>query len=119
MQAGRLRHRIVLQTAVDTQDQTTGEPVRSWSTLATVWANILPMKGREIMAAANTPLAECDTRILIRWAPALANLGAKSRAVHLLADGRIDVYYDIVSVVEVQLKRQTLELMCKSGASEG
>ncbi len=119
MLAGSLRHRITLQSAIDTQDQTTGEPVRSWSTLAVVWANVLPMKGREIMAAANTPLAECDTRIIIRWAPALANLGAKSRAAHLLADGRIDVYYDIVSVTEVQMKRRTLELMCKSGASEG
>lgn len=119
MQAGALRHRITLQAAVDTQDGTTGEPVRSWSTIATVWASVLPMKGREIMAVADTPLAECDTRILIRWAPALANLGPKSRAVHLLADGRIDVYYNIVSVTEVQMKRQVLELMCKSGTNEG
>lgn len=119
MQAGKLRHRITLQSAVDTQDQTTGEPVRSWSTLATVWANVLPMKGREIMAAANTPLAECDTRIIIRWATALADLGPKSRAIHLLADGRIDVYYDIVSKTEVQMRRQTVELMCRSGTNDG
>ena len=118
MKAGTLRHRITLQTAVDTQDTTTGEPVRSWTTLATVWADISPLSGREILASA-VELGEVDTRIRIRWAPALANLGVKSRAAHLLADGRLDVYYDILSVTEPKLGRRELELICNSGAHEG
>lgn len=119
MRAGSLRHRITLQTAVDTQDGTTGEPVRSWTTLATVWAEVAPLKGREIVAAASALLGDVDTRIRIRWAPELANLGVKSRAAHLLADGRIDVYYNIQSVIEAKLGRRELELMCKSGTNEG
>lgn len=119
MQAGNMRHRLTVQTAVETQDQTTGELVRSWTTVATVWANILPMKGRELMSAAGTPLAACDTRIKLRWAPALANLGPKSRVAHLLPDGRVDAYYDIVSVTEPGLRKRELELMCVSGLSDG
>lgn len=118
MRIGALRHRLTLETAVDTQDQTTGEPVRTWSTLATVWAEIAPIKGREVLSG-NVTLGEVDTRIRIRWASALANLGVKSRARHADVDGRLDVIYNIVSVAETKLGRREIELMCKSGTNEG
>lgn len=117
MKIGALRSRLILETAVDTQDQTTGEPVRSWTTLGTVWAAIEPIKGREALTD-NVTLGEIDTRIRIRWSPLVENLGVKSRAKYV-ADGRLDVVYDIVSVAEVRLGRREVELMCKSGASEG
>ena len=118
MRIGALRHRLTIQTAIDTQDQTTGEPVRTWSTLATVWAEIAPIKGREALTS-NVTLGEVDTRIRIRWSSALSNLGVKSRAKHADVDGRLDVLYDIVSVAETKLGRREIELMCKSGTNEG
>jgi len=46
MQAGTMDRRIVLQTATETRDDY-GEPVPSWSTLATVWARYRALSGRE------------------------------------------------------------------------
>lgn len=118
MSAGKYRQRIVLETAVDTQDATTGEPVRSWTTLAEVWASIEPLKMREALLA-NATLSELDTRIRIRWAPTLANLGTKTRARWTGVDGRIERVFDVVSVLEPFTKRKELELLCKSGANDG
>ncbi len=50
MRAGRLRHRIQLQHATETQD-TTGDPVRRYTTYATVWASIQPVRGAEYFTA--------------------------------------------------------------------
>lgn len=118
MKAGALRERVVIETAVDTQDSTTGEPVRTWSTLATVWASIEPLRVREALIA-NIVLSQADTRIRIRWARALANLGTKSRVRWTGVDGRNEVIYDVVSVIEPMVRRQELELICQSGTNEG
>lgn len=118
MRAGLLRQRVVIESAVDTQDSTTGEPVRSWAALATVWASIEPLRVREALIA-NIVLSQADTRVRIRWAAALANLGTKSRVRWTGVDGRNEVIYDVVSVIEPKMKRQELELICKSGTNEG
>ena len=39
MKIGDLRHRIILQAPTDYQDEF-GQPVRSWTTYATVWAQV-------------------------------------------------------------------------------
>lgn len=118
MRAGALRQRVVLETAVDTQDTTTGEPVRTWSTLATVWASIEPLKMREALLA-NTVMSELDTRVRLRWAPALADLGTKTRVRWTDVAGRRERIFNVVSVLEPFTKRRELELLCKSGANEG
>lgn len=46
MQAGPLDRRITIQTHTDTRDGA-GEPVPAWTTLATVWANVLHLRGTE------------------------------------------------------------------------
>lgn len=116
--AGRYRQRVVIESAVDTQDSTTGEPIRTWSELATVWAAVEPLKGRELLLDGGLR-TEVDTRVLIRWAPALASLGTKARVRHSTVAGRPDVLYNVISVVEAKLMRKELELLCKSGTNEG
>ena len=46
MRAGRLRHRITIQSVGSTYDDY-GDLSDSWSTLATVWAGIKPLTGKE------------------------------------------------------------------------
>ncbi len=46
MEAGRLRQRVQIQQKVVTRDSFGGEAI-TWSTLATVWARVSPMSGRE------------------------------------------------------------------------
>jgi SPP1 family predicted phage head-tail adaptor len=50
MQIGKLNHRISLQTRSATLDDY-GQQVNTWTTVATVWANIKPIGGREKMRA--------------------------------------------------------------------
>ena len=62
MQAGRLRHRIELQQAVESRDNT-GGVTRVWSTIVTRWGDIIPLRGQEKFDAAQT---ESKTTVKIR-----------------------------------------------------
>jgi len=46
MRAGQLRHRITIQSVGSSYDDY-GDLSNSWSTLATVWASISPISGKE------------------------------------------------------------------------
>ncbi len=116
MRIGKLRHRVTLQSAVDSQEST-GAPETTWRDIATVYAEIRPLKGREALIGDGL-LAEVDTLITIRWAPYLASLTPKSRVVHQAA-GRPVTYYNIVSNIEPDMARGMLDLNCKSGTNEG
>ena len=61
MRAGDLRHRVDILNYTETQDTTTGELVKSWGTLATVWAAIAPLSAKEFIAAQST-----QSKILLR-----------------------------------------------------
>lgn len=50
MGAGPLRHRVAIQRATNTRDEY-GQPVASWSTVATRWMSIEPLTGREAVEA--------------------------------------------------------------------
>lgn len=118
MSAGALRQRVVIQAATDTADAQTGALARTWTTLATVWASIEPLRMREALLASQL-LEQADTRIRIRWAPELANLDTAARVRWTDVAGRREMFYDIVSVIEPKMRRKELELLCKSGTSEG
>lgn len=70
MRAGRLRHRVVVERATDGTDAY-GDQVPTWSALATVWAGIEPLSGREYLAAAHIQ-ADVSTRIVIRGIPGVS-----------------------------------------------
>lgn len=112
MRAGALKRRVTFERAVDTQDSTTGEMVRSWAALATVWARVEPLRGKEYFAA-EAVQAEADTRITARWNNALSTVSEKDRAQH---QGAI---YNIVNVIPVEAGRRELQIMCKSGVNDG
>ncbi len=50
VRAGKLRNRVVIQTNTPS-DNGFGEPVVSWATLATVWAEVETMNGSEALAS--------------------------------------------------------------------
>lgn len=86
---GELRHRVVIEEPVITQDNTTGEQLVTWTSVAEVWASIVPMSGREFLAAA-AEQSEVRGRITIRYRDGIA---ANMRAVHR---GK---YYAILAVL--------------------
>lgn len=65
MAIGSLRHRVVIQRST-TADDGKGGQTDAWATLATVWAEVLPMRGNERrMAGALT--AEIQYRVRVRY----------------------------------------------------
>ena len=65
MRIGPLRHRVTIQQVTESRT-TTGAVTESWSTFATVWADISPGHTREY-AAAKTINAELTHEIRIRY----------------------------------------------------
>jgi SPP1 family predicted phage head-tail adaptor len=50
MRAGKLRHRLQVQSYVEVQSAS-GEQAKKWETVATVWGSVEPLNGRELFAA--------------------------------------------------------------------
>ncbi len=67
MNAGRLRRRVTIQQKQTTQDAT-GAQVVTWATLATVWAEVKHLQGKEFIAARQAAEgAQVSTMVLIRY----------------------------------------------------
>lgn len=99
IRAGRLRHRIALQQNTPTQADD-GSRVDSWTTVATVWGELLESRGREYLAAQEAH-SELDAKIRIRYRP---DVRPEWRAQF---DGRT---FDIQHVADLKGRRRELEL---------
>ena len=64
MEAGKLRNQVELQRVAVTADAF-GDQVKTWATLATVWASIEPLSGREFLQASQV-MSDITVRIKIR-----------------------------------------------------
>lgn len=106
--AGRARNRrIVLQRYTATQDDF-GAEVKTWSTLATVWAEWTPASDGEQLRAAEVG-AVISGRFRVLRSSDVADLSPKDR---LQFDGRT---YDITGVKELGF-REGLEITCAARA---
>lgn len=106
--AGDLDQRVTLQNVV-TSRSATGAEVQTWQDVATVYAAVRPIRGREFFAAGETQSA-VDVRVLIRYRD---DVTREMRVVHR---GKP---LDIVSVIDQDSRRESLELMCVSGVRNG
>lgn len=106
MEAGNLRHRIIIQQRTDTQNGY-GEPIPAWSTFATVWAAVEPIMGREQFAVQQLQSA-VSVRVRIRYQAGITPL-MRVR----WADKEVIRLMDIESIQEVRTQRRELILMCK------
>lgn len=108
--SGKLDRRITLERFTYTTDPGSGEQVKTWSTLATVWAAKRDVSDSERVASAEVS-AEISTRFQIRWDGSWSDLNPKDRVVY---DGRT---YDIVGVKELG-RREGLEISANARADE-
>ena len=102
MEAGRLRNRVTLQEKEVTKDAY-GAEVITWADVATVWAAVEPLAGREFMEGRSLD-AELSTRIRIRYREGV-------RPTYRATWG--DHVYDIQSVIDVNGRHRELLLMCR------
>ena len=104
--SGDLRHKVQLQEQQITQDPDTGEIVSSWVTIAEPWAQIVPMSGREFLAA-GAEQSEVRGRIVIRYR------GEVDASMRVLHRGK---YYAIHAVLaDAESGREHLTMMVAEG----
>lgn len=110
MQAGRLRHRVLLQRAVSTQSPITGAPITQWVDVAIVRAEVVAASAREFISAMATQ-SEVTTRITIRYRQGISNRD------RILFRGKI---YNIEGVLPDPVSgREYLTLPCSEGVNNG
>lgn len=102
MQAGRLRHRIQIKTPVEARNSY-GERIVTWSTLATVWASVEPLRGREFLDAEQVQ-AEISHRVRMRYYPGILP------NYRVVFGGRV---LEIQAVINVNERNREMQLMCK------
>lgn len=102
MRAGELRHRVTIQRKAATQNAS-GEEVPTWADVATVWAAIEPLQGREFLEAQREG-AELTTRIRMRHTVGIAPEMRATEGSHA---------WDILSVVNSEERDRELVLMCR------
>ena len=102
VRAGELRHRVTIQQKSISQD-TYGAALETWSTLATVWANVEALSGREFFDSQQT-VAQADHRITIRYR---ADIKPAMRVVEGTRT------FEIQAVLDREGRKRTLELLCR------
>ena len=104
VRAGSLDVRIVLQRKA-TSYSSAGEPVDTWSTLATRWASLDPVTGVE-QNAAEQWIAREQTKFTIRWSPDVNDLSPLDQVIFPASDASNSPVparstYDIIAVHEI------------------
>lgn len=113
LRAGKLRHRILLQSPSYSQNGTTGEQTLTWVDEETVSASIEPLSAREFIAAQATQ-SQISTRIVIRWRD---DVQPTWRAVHMV-NGVAGKVYGIHGVLaDIDSGREYATLPCSSDAN--
>lgn len=109
MLAQRLRHRVTIEQVTETRDAD-GGVVTAWATLhSKVPAEIVPLSGREFIAA-QAAQASVNARMTIRY---VAGITTKMRVAH-----GSDIY-NIEAVLPDQTLRRHLTLMVSTGVNNG
>ncbi len=115
MRSGRLRTRVIIEELVTGSPQQTasGQPDASWATVASVWADVSPVLGREFMEA-QASQSSVDTKIRVRWMAGVTD--GITAAMRVNAGGTI---YNIEAAVNVENRNREWLLYCTSGANDG
>ncbi|GAB6174503.1 phage head closure protein [Paradesulfitobacterium aromaticivorans] len=102
MDPGKLKHQVTIQQNNPSQDAE-GVMVENWVDIATVWAAVQPLQGRELLAAQSIA-AEVTTRIRIRFRAGITS------AMRILYGSRV---FDIQAPIDPEEKHQELNLLCR------
>lgn len=102
MRAGRYRHRVTIKEKVVARNGY-GEEVVAWSPVATVWADIQPIRGREYLEMRQEQ-ADVSHRVYLRWREGV------EPTMRVYFEGRV---LEIESVIRPEERRVGLELICR------
>lgn len=111
LRAGVLNKRVTIQQLVagSPQQNSGGETDEDWADVATVYAAIEPLRGRELIAAQSTA-SEVTGQIRIRYR---SGVTPKMRCVFGTR------YYDILAVVDGREMNEEMVLYVREGPNNG
>lgn len=100
----RLRHRVTILRPPGPEDvDEYGQPLDEFVPVATVWAGIEPLRGREYFSAMSEH-AEVTTRIRIRYREGI------DRTMRVVYN---DTVFEILHIIHPEYNHHELQLMCK------
>jgi len=100
MRSGNLKHKIVIQTYSETQNDF-GEIIKGWSDFKTAYASITPLSAKEFFKAGVQ--AEATHKVEVRY---LTEIKPKMRVLY---GTRV---FNIESVINVREANKSLQLIC-------
>ncbi|WP_069649642.1 phage head closure protein [Caloranaerobacter ferrireducens] len=101
MNVGLLRDRVTIQNYVRIPDGYGGY-TETWQDVATVWANIKPLRGREFFQAQQIQ-SEVTHKITIRYTDAV-NITSRIKYKNKT--------FEIKSIIDIDNRHRFLEIMC-------
>lgn len=107
MYAGKLRHRLAVQTRQDAADSF-GEPVSTWVDAGWIWASVVPVAGSETVESDRVS-AEVTHRIETRWG---ARVTTRNRLRYPDSNGS-ERFFEVVSALNFEERNRELHLMCR------
>jgi len=102
MKAGALRHRVTIQRLVTTRDSF-GAALETRTDIATVWASVEPIGGRELWQMQQVT-AEVSTRVRMRYRSDVVP------TMRLCFGSRI---LEVTNVIDTEERHRELELLCR------
>lgn len=107
--AGQLNQRVILQQRANGVDAA-GQPSTTWQDVATVWAKVQPLRGRDFLAAAQAQ-ATFDARVHIRW-----RAGVVATMRLMWGTQPLEI---VGEPINVDGRNREIELMCTHGVRAG
>ncbi|HXH37555.1 MAG TPA: phage head closure protein [Thermoanaerobaculia bacterium] len=101
---GNLRHRVIIEALDLVNQNSRGEPTQSATTVATVWAEIKPLIGRELFTAQQRA-AQVTHGVRMRYPGTPV-----TPEMRLNFNGR---YFDILSVLNIDERNRELQILAK------
>lgn len=101
MEGGKLRHRLPLQSFVATTDEY-GQPIKVYTTFATVWGRVEPLQGRELLEAQQLN-SRVTHRVTIRHKPSVKPINRILHKTRIL---------EPVSVLNIDERRIQMKILC-------
>jgi len=106
MKAGRLRQRVTLE-GVTTSQNTYGEAVPTWATVATVWAEVTPLMAQvreQVAAVANQISSRTPYQVRLRY-----RTGLQPSTHRVVWEGKT---LEVEAVMDPEGRKRELVLMC-------
>lgn len=101
MRSGSLRHRVIIQKPQAIQSQVSGESTDGWASVATTFASVEPLSGKERLTAEQVQ-ADVTHRIIMRYR------GEFDPTYRISFRGRV---FHVESVINRDERNRSLELL--------